>query len=126
MIYFVRSYCKKFIKIGTTENLQRRLKELQSANPLPLKLLAVIDGSYQSEAGLHEIFAKQRVQGSEWFRNQGDVKALQKVLTNPAQHPFSNLRELQRVIHELRIREAANRQKSGKTKAKIRSITNNN
>lgn len=124
MVYFIRSYCKKFIKIGTTENLQRRVKELQAGNPLPIKVLAVIEGSYQTEAGLHLIFSKQRVGKSEWFRNQGDVKALQKILTNPSTYSFTNLKELQKILHNLRIKERANRQKSGRLKQKIRSITN--
>lgn len=129
MIYFVRSYCKKFIKVGTTEDLARRMRELQTSNPLPLKLLGVMPGSYKTESSLHEIFSKLRMGKSEWFKNAGDLKALQKLLSKGDTvngHGLTDVRSVQKAIQSLRIRERANRQKSNKVKNKIRTITNGN
>lgn len=126
-VYFIRSYCKKYIKIGTTKSLKRRFEELQTANPMPLKLLGFIPGGFDTEATLHLEFSKQRKSG-EWFRNVGDVKALQKILTCPEIVPFKvqTVKDIQRAIRHLRVREAANRQKSGVIKKKIRKFTNSN
>lgn len=125
MVYFIKSYCNKYIKIGTTSNLKRRMIELQAANPKPLTLLGTIEGSFDTEATLHLIFAKYRVQG-EWFRSSGELKALQKILSNRGQgYPteVKNVRDIQLAIKHLQVREAANRKPKLKKKLKGRIIT---
>lgn len=55
-----------FVKIGQTNNLTRRLSQLQTANPEPLTLLLVLRGGADTERALHQRFAQHRTRG-EWF-----------------------------------------------------------
>lgn len=123
MIYFIRSHCKQFIKIGYTKDLDRRVKEFQTATPKKIKVLGVIDGTTTTESSLHELFKKYRETG-EWFRNQGDVKALQMLLTNGCDdcpYELSSVRGIQKSIAWLRTKQAANRQAAkGKPQLKKR------
>jgi hypothetical protein len=65
-IYFIQGISGGLIKIGYAKDIYRRLKNLQASCPLPLKILAVIRGSLDSESNLHSRFAKNRKHG-EWF-----------------------------------------------------------
>ncbi|GMU94615.1 GIY-YIG nuclease family protein [Ignavibacterium album] len=55
-------------KIGCAKDYKRRFKELQSASPLELKLVAIkiSDDMYEEEKKWHRLFKKSRVKG-EWF-----------------------------------------------------------
>lgn len=72
MIYFIR--CGDYIKIGTADNPWSRLGTLQTANPSPLKMLAIRPGGGEYEAGLHEAFGEDNVNG-EWFRATAELLA---------------------------------------------------
>ena len=67
-VYFIQQGNSGPIKIGfTRDNLYARVKRLQTGNPLPLKLLAIIDGSdIKTEVSLHSRFSSCRLNG-EWF-----------------------------------------------------------
>ena len=66
MVYFI--LCNnEFVKIGYSANVEQRLKQLQTGNPYPLKLLLVLKGLKDTEKGIHEEFSGSRVNG-EWFR----------------------------------------------------------
>lgn len=71
MIYFIKN--RTFVKIGYTSNLNRRLNELQIGSPKQLKLIGLMEGDYQTEAGLHEAFKKHRVKNTEWFAMKGEL-----------------------------------------------------
>lgn len=74
MIYIVQGP-KKFVKIGCTDNVQNRLKQLQTGNALLLKLLAILPGSYQSEQLIHELFGSLKTSANnEWFRYTDKLK----------------------------------------------------
>ena len=67
VVYFIRAGVKGRIKIGQTENLERRFKSLQTASSVMLKLLGCIDDPERSlEKELHLKFAEWRHHG-EWF-----------------------------------------------------------
>jgi hypothetical protein len=67
MIYFVRAGKRGCIKIGYTDQpIARRLALLQSACPMKLYLLLVVQGSAATEARLHRKFASLHRRG-EWF-----------------------------------------------------------
>ncbi len=81
-IYFLQ--CKNYIKIGRTNNILKRMVEIQCFNPFPLKLLLVFEGGSKQEASLHTRFGKDRIKG-EWFllsphlkryiiKNQSEIK----------------------------------------------------
>lgn len=55
------------VKIGVAFDPFARLKTLQTAFPLDLKVEALIQGSFKLEKELHAQFAVHRVRG-EWFR----------------------------------------------------------
>ncbi len=66
-VYFVRAGADGYIKIGHSKNVKNRIKDLQTASPVPLDVMCVIDGDKRMETELHRRFAKHRDHG-EWFR----------------------------------------------------------
>ena len=54
------------IKIGFSVNPEKRLRELQAANPYPLRILGTVRALKDDERDLHLRFAQHRVRG-EWF-----------------------------------------------------------
>jgi T5orf172 domain. len=71
MIYFITD--GEYIKIGYTRTYPIiRLKELQTGNPKPLKLLATMEGGLSLEKELHNTFRPYKAQG-EWFRSSGEI-----------------------------------------------------
>ncbi len=77
MIYFVAAEGLGHIKIGYTggEDVGVRLADLQTASPVPLKLLSTIPGTMEDEKDLHRRFASARVCG-EWFKPTNELLAL--------------------------------------------------
>ena len=73
MIYFIRS--GDFVKIGFSHAPWRRLSELQTGNPTPLKMLAIMHGDERVEVELHGRFSADRV-NLEWFRLSPDIQTL--------------------------------------------------
>ncbi len=68
MIYFAQADGTDLVKIGCTAgDPTKRLRELQTGCPQPLKLIAAVDGGEADEARWHRDFAADRVNG-EWFR----------------------------------------------------------
>lgn len=72
MIYFIRSSDGKRVKIGTTVSLTARLKSLVAEYGAGLEVLAVVEGSYGEERGLHHRFSHLRLVG-EWFEPGDDL-----------------------------------------------------
>ncbi|MFF4732862.1 GIY-YIG nuclease family protein [Streptomyces mirabilis] len=65
-VYLIGSPDSPLVKIGWSDNPERRLRDLQSGSPVALQLLAVYEGGHYVEAELHRRFADKRVHG-EWF-----------------------------------------------------------
>ena len=72
VIYFMQSGDKGSIKIGYTEDLDKRLSQLRSMSPTPLYLLGAIEGSRQAEEGLHAQFSHLR-DHHEWYHAQDEL-----------------------------------------------------
>lgn len=72
MIYFVK--CGRAVKIGYTNDIKKRLSELQSANPVKLKLMAVTPGTQGLEKIFHEVLAPWKIHG-EWFHTSNKLKS---------------------------------------------------
>lgn len=66
MIYFIYDDLSNAVKIGYTEDLEKRLSGLQTGNPRPLRVLMYIDGDLSREAEFHAEYADFRMEG-EWF-----------------------------------------------------------
>lgn len=73
-VYFVEAGPKGPIKIGWSQEVDRRIEILQVANAQTLKLLGKIPGTMQDEQALHKRFAHLRIQG-EWFKNASEIES---------------------------------------------------
>jgi Meiotically up-regulated gene 113 len=71
LIYFIKSPSGP-IKIGTTIRLSERLKQLAADHGEGLEVLAVVEGSYEAEKGLHDRFGHLRIV-NEWFEPGDDL-----------------------------------------------------
>jgi len=82
LVYFI--HCKRLgaIKIGSTDDVQYRLKTLQTGCPAQLVLIGCCD---DSEPALHRQFAHLRIRG-EWFRDHRELKLHIKFLINRDKH----------------------------------------
>lgn len=72
MIYFISADEANKVKIGFTNNLKKRLKQLQTSSPFELKVLLILEGDEHKEKELHLKFKKQRVNG-EWFEKTEEI-----------------------------------------------------
>jgi hypothetical protein len=66
MIYFIQNTDTKHIKIGYSDNIRRRLSELQITSPHELTILTICEGGIEVEKELHDKFNNHYVRG-EWF-----------------------------------------------------------
>ena len=73
-VYFIRNSESGHIKIGTSEDPEGRLGQLQSAHSAALELIAVVSGDASHEAIIHEWLSDYRIRG-EWFRPEADLLA---------------------------------------------------
>ena len=64
MIYFITD--GRYTKIGYSYEPDKRLKELQTGNPFPLRLVKVVNGDYGDEGKIHRSLSLYRLNG-EWF-----------------------------------------------------------
>lgn len=84
IVYFVKALETNLVKIGRTENLDKRLKALRTASPYRLEVMVQIpckslEHSRFVEAKAHELFKKTRRQG-EWFKMGKEEKNVIKRL----------------------------------------------
>jgi len=71
-VYFVESGEGGPIKIGWSQNVERRITELQVANAHKLHLLGVVPGTMKKEGELHAKFSHLRME-AEWFQNSPEI-----------------------------------------------------
>lgn len=64
-IYIIQD-ARGYIKIGRSDNVSRRLKQLQTAHSHPLKLIYLCSAPSYLEKRLHSMFFLYKKQG-EWF-----------------------------------------------------------
>jgi Meiotically up-regulated gene 113 len=72
-LYFAR--CGDAVKIGVSDNPERRLREMQTGSPGMIVLLAVIKNAGHSELDCHRRLAHLHITG-EWFRHTDEVNRL--------------------------------------------------
>lgn len=70
-IYFIQQH-QGLLKIGFSISPLERLKSLQTANPYPLKVFAIVQGTMREEKALHARLASFRLEG-EWFQDHPKV-----------------------------------------------------
>lgn len=81
-VYFLHAPAAKLIKIGCSDNIEKRLASLAGGSPIPLKLLGTLPGGRALELELHEKFQHLRVRG-EWF-SDGDHEIRSFISKKPA------------------------------------------
>jgi hypothetical protein len=81
-IYFIAGPAEDDpVKIGFTGGrVADRARALQTGNPIPLLVLAEMEGSLRLERRLHEMFDGDRV-GGEWFKRTPKLMAAIRVLS---------------------------------------------
>jgi len=69
IVYFIGAKLARgqLVKIGITNNVERRLRQLQAYSPVPLSIFATRVGGETLERELHSKWQRQRAHG-EWFR----------------------------------------------------------
>jgi len=72
IIYFIQQGNDGAIKIGISNNFEKRLAQLQTGSPYRLKVLLTINGNERLEKQLHNKFAEFRLSG-EWFKPVGQI-----------------------------------------------------
>jgi len=73
MVYFIGSENKAVVKIGFSNNVNKRLKTIQRFSPFRCKILLVVPGDRKLEGKLHERFGQLNL-NNEWFSLSGDLK----------------------------------------------------
>lgn len=87
VIYFVRA--DRYIKIGTTTNLQSRLTALQNGSPFPLEHILSLPGDVQTERLIQRRFSDLHIRG-EWYEDGPELReyiAASSSLQRPAPLP---------------------------------------
>lgn len=67
-------HCRGFLKVGRTENPERRLRQLRTACPLPLSMIGLFVGDSERAAHLFlEENGVNRITG-EWFEDNEQAR----------------------------------------------------
>lgn len=71
-VYFINKIAASDYKIGITNNLNRRLRQIQTGNPHPLQITHYIESETRGQAikierEIHHLLAVTKMVG-EWFR----------------------------------------------------------
>lgn len=72
VVYFIQYGKTKRVKIGTAENVAKRLSGIRTSSPGDYKLLATVPGDYVVEAEMHRRFRKYWIK-REWFSLEGSL-----------------------------------------------------
>ena len=73
IVYFIGADDMPFVKIGKTQNLEKRMAGIQTSIPFDLKVYFTIPGGCKEEKLSHQAFEQYRKRG-EWFRIEGKLK----------------------------------------------------
>jgi len=72
-VYFIQGAVGGPIKIGWSQDVDKRVAELQTGNPEPLSVINMIPGTKNDERRLHDLLGHLRISG-EWFMDHPDVR----------------------------------------------------
>lgn len=85
MIYYIESPSTGLIKIGTSQNIPKRMKQLEPG----ARLLATEPGSFKEEKSIHARFCADRDQVGEWFRPS--PKLMDYIRSLPSEHEMDTV-----------------------------------
>lgn len=104
MIYFLQRK-NGDIKIGTTKTYNNRIAKLAYEHG-SLKMIGLIDGSYEEEYRIHEMFAATWTGDAEWFSNTPELIAFiaaQKQIEPPVKRVLTDEHiEFKRSLRKIR------------------------
>ncbi len=96
--YFIADTSCSVVKIGKSNNPQKRLQYLQIAHHTHLSLLITIDGDYEEK--YHKVFAAFRVRG-EWFTwDDSKTELVFYIATGHVRRPDESLYDLEHDFEE--------------------------
>jgi hypothetical protein len=75
MVYFVQAIDGGPVKIGYSEDVTTRVKQLESHYGRPLTVLHVMDGDREAEKAIHRRFDHLRIRRTEQFQPAPDLMA---------------------------------------------------
>lgn len=70
MIYFLHCPLTGLTKIGSAQDVHKRVRDIQHMSPTPLEVVAVRPGDRRDEHNIHRTFNARRKHG-EWFDMRG-------------------------------------------------------
>lgn len=82
-IYIIGAEESPLVKIGTTDDVKRRLREIQNMSPVRLRVIWHAPGDEKTERALHRRFKAYRKWG-EWFRLRDPVASVERALRDPS------------------------------------------
>ena len=91
-VYLIWAKKTGLVKIGVTENIQKRMSQLVSGNADEIHLVEFfpISFAYYHEGLLHEQYAERRIH-HEWFRlSRKDVQAISEYLRDAPEPALQN------------------------------------
>lgn len=109
-----------YLKIGITDNLDKRLKQYRTHNP-NIIILDTRDGTYSDEYFLHKMFEKYLINDSEWMLYSEDIIKIFKEIKLNHKDSVCQSHSKSRKKH---VRKIINTRKKWKEAKTIR-ITNN-
>jgi hypothetical protein len=79
-IYVLNIEGTNIYKIGTSQNTQRRIKDIQSYNPFLIDIILIIKtkGAYELEQFIHDLIEDKHIK-NEWFKIQDIDSVLKKM-----------------------------------------------
>ena len=118
-VYVLGTADGRTVKIGRTINVAKRVSEIQSMSPTPLRLLWSHPGGHELETNLHRQFSALRAHG-EWFVFTNDPLPLIKwaVANEPWQQPRVSLRKRRPRI----VRPTAEQRRAGREAAVAQAV----
>lgn len=66
VVYFAQPEGEQRVKIGWTNDVPRRLRELRKVTRKPMHLLATVQADHKTEIAIHDMLAELSL-GAEWF-----------------------------------------------------------
>lgn len=73
-VYIFRAVGVNRIKVGVSNNVERRLDEVRSLSPVPIEVVDVLDHhSFFTESSIHGLLFEHRSHG-EWFVEDGGLE----------------------------------------------------
>lgn len=89
-VYFLKAEGVPRIKIGFSQDMQKRLRDIQGCCPVKLTVLKVVKADYKTEQALLALFAEHCVHG-EWFDAHKSLLAFIDRLKDQQAFSFSEL-----------------------------------